>query len=685
MSRFLATAAMVVGGVALVATGVGAAASIGLLGQYAAGSATAAFVTTAATVAKVAGFAAAALMATSALTAPKATGGGSPDQWKADPNAGIDIVLGDACNGGHIIYRQAYGSTNKYQSIVTEWSVGPVQSIDTLYIDQIARGVAGGIVDVPNRGFVLEARQRGLCPEPAALSLGGAMPYGWTGAHRLSGKAATMMRFEYDTKGKNTQTSMPTCGWRGKGVLCYDPRHDSTYPGGDGPQRADDQATWVWSDNPYVVALTWCLGWRQNGKLIAGVGLPITGIIVENFVEGANIATINGWRVGGVKSTLDDKWDVLTDILQAGAGEPLRLGAMLGCIVSTPRVSLATIDRDALAQGEVSIVAMQARRDRINALVPRYWSEQVSTDPQTGVTTTTWAEVPAEPIIVAEHVAADGRQVLKEASFPLVQGFAGQEPKQVGTLARYAIENAREFGPINLPLKIRWIGYKPGDVVTVDYPEGGLIGQDVMLLSRALDAASGIVTVTARSETASKHAFALAQTAVPPVSPSLPANAWTYAAPGSSRAAHWIRAQTVQFPATTTATSITVVPFSATLDDGRMIDLPAGQIDGLDDAATYRLFYALEDATPAFTGATGEAFTGADGQEFVGIIPAGTYYAAPSDSLLDVANPAFVAIRLLTTANADGTTYPPPETPPAGDSGSGSGGGGRYQQNVQLQ
>ncbi|MBW6524413.1 hypothetical protein KZ810_12970 [Sphingomonas sp. RHCKR47] len=535
MSRFLATAAMVVGGIALAATGVGAVASAGLLGSAAstAGTATFAFVQTAATVAKVAGFAAAALMATSALTAPKASSGGSPEQWKAEPNAGIDVVFGDAYNGGHIVYRQAYGSTNKYQSIVTEWSLGPVQSLDTLYIDQIARGVVGQIVDVPNRGFVLEARQLGQCPEPAALSLAGTSPYGWSGAHRLSGKAATMMRFEYDTKGKNTQTSMPTCGWRGKGVLCYDPRKDSTYPGGDGPQRAADQSTWAWSDNPYVVALTWCLGWRQNGKLAAGVGLPISGIIVDNFVEGANVATINGWRVGGVKSTLDDKWDVLTDILQAGAGEPLRLGAMLGCIVSTPRVSLATIDRDALAQGEVSIVAMQARRDRINALVPRYWSEQISTDPQSGVTTTTWAEVPAEPIIVAEHVAADGRQVRKEASFPLVQCFAGEEPKQVATLARYAIENAREFGPINLPLKIRWIGYKPGDVVTIDYPEGGLIDQDVMLLTRSLDAGSGIVTVTARSETAAKHAYALAQTAVPPVSPGLPANAWAFEAPGA--------------------------------------------------------------------------------------------------------------------------------------------------------
>ncbi|WP_267395587.1 MULTISPECIES: hypothetical protein [unclassified Sphingomonas] len=536
MSKFLATAAMVVGGVALIATGVGAAASLGIgISQ--------ATLATATTVAKVAGFAAAALMATSSLTAAKGSAGGSPDEWKADPDAGIDIVFGDAYNGGHIIYRTAYGDKNKYQSIVTEWSIGPVQSLDTLYIDQIARPAVGGVVTVPNQGFIHEARQRGLCPEPAALTVAPSQPYGWTAAHKLSGKAATIMTFEYDTKGKNTQTSIPTCGWRGKGVLCYDPRLDSTYPGGSGPQRASDQTTWAWSNNPYVVGLTWCLGWKQNGKLVAGVGLPIAGILVDQFVEAANVATAMGWTVGGVKSTTDDKWDVLKDILQAGAGEPLRLGALLGCIVQRPRVSLATIDRNALAQGDITIAAMQARRDRINTIVPRYWGEETSTDASSGVTTTTWAEVPAAPIVVADYVAADGRQVRKEASYPLVQCFAGQQPTQAAQLARYDLENSREFGPITLPLKIRWMGYKPGDVVTLDIPEAGLEGQAVMLLTRSLEASTGVVTITARSETLAKHAFALGQTATPPVSPGLPANAWEWDVPGLAELEDTVAAQ----------------------------------------------------------------------------------------------------------------------------------------------
>lgn len=97
------------------------------------------------------------------------------------------------------------------------------------------------------------------------------------------------------------------------------------------------------------------------------------------------------------------------------------------------------------------------------------------------------------------------------------------------------------------------------------------------------------------------------------------------------------------------------------------------------NAANYRLFYALEDVEQTFTGPDGEPFTGPDGQSFTSVIPAGTYHAAPADSLDEIGNPSFAVIRLVTTANADGS-YPAAPTPPPGDGGGGYGGGGGYQQ-----
>ena len=451
----------------------------------------------------------------------------------ADPDVGMDIVLGDAFNGGHIIYRQAYGKKNKYETIVTHWSVGPVHSIDTLYVDNVSYDVVGNVVQIADRGNMWEKRQLGLCPEPNQLLVPPVDPYGWTAQHKLSGKAATMITFVYDAKGSVTFTSTPAVGYRGKGMLCYDARKDSTYPGGSGPHRIGDETTREWSNNPFVVAHTYCLGWHQNGKLTAGVGLS-TGIITDMFVEGANVCDINGWTCGGVKSTTDDKWDTLKDILQAGGGEPIRLGAQLGCIVKTPRVSLATIDKNCLAKGKIVVPAANARRDRINTVSPRYWFEQVVVTQDTSqkadsdgnyplISTTTWAQITGTPITVDAYVTADGRIRRKAVDYAMVQCFAGQQPDQVAQLARYDIEDAREFSGISIPLKLRWMGYKPGDVVTVNLPEAGLTNQDVLLLNRGLEPSSSVVTMTARTETAAKHAFALGQTTTPPAAPSVAA------------------------------------------------------------------------------------------------------------------------------------------------------------------
>ena len=70
-------------------------------------------------------------------------------------------------------------------------------------------------------------------------------------------------------------------------------------------------------------------------------------------------------------------------------------------------------------------------------------------------------------------------------------------------------------------MKPSWAGIKAGDVITADEPEFGLNGQDLLVISRSRDPASGAVTLTCRTETASKHAFALGQTGGAPPTPTL--------------------------------------------------------------------------------------------------------------------------------------------------------------------
>ncbi|MEJ8630585.1 hypothetical protein P0F65_13445 [Sphingomonas sp. I4] len=71
----------------------------------------------------------------------------------------------------------------------------------------------------------------------------------WNGTRRLTGCAYSAWRFK--TTGNSKKAESPFSGGPpsritviGRGAKLYDPRRDSTVPGGSGPMRADDQSTW---------------------------------------------------------------------------------------------------------------------------------------------------------------------------------------------------------------------------------------------------------------------------------------------------------------------------------------------------------------------------------------------------------------------------------------------------------
>ncbi|SNS53043.1 hypothetical protein SAMN06295912_108111 [Sphingomonas laterariae] len=500
MSKVLRTAAMVVGvaAIAVATAGAGLALASGVALSTGITAATAVVGVSLSTLATVS----AGLTLAANLTAKKPGGlSGMQTSWQSDPNAGLPYVMGRTRVSGNIVFRYAYGSDNAYQSIVTVLSAGgPIQAMDGLYLDDAAQTVTGGSLPGKLNGLIWHRHQLGATPEASALtSPAGAIP-GWTSSSKLSGYAATMLTLKFDAKGKTQLTREPKAAWLVRGVKVYDPRLDSTYPGGSGACRALVESTYVYSENPWLHALTWCLGRWQNGKRVIGIGAPIAGVDVAAYVEAANVADANGWKIGGqVTSRPDTKWNALKAMCQAGGGFPIALGAKISCIVNTPRVSLTTVTTNDLAGG-AKLTATQPRRDRINGVVPRYRSEAHS-----------WEIVPAKLVDVPAHVTFDGGPRTREIEYSLVQ-----QAGQAAQLARYDIEDSREFGPIDLPLKLRFYGYKPGDVVTVNIPEIGLNGQTVLLLDRSLSPASGIVSFSARSETAGKHPFALGQTTTPP-------------------------------------------------------------------------------------------------------------------------------------------------------------------------
>ncbi len=622
MAKALRTAAFVVGAVALAATGVGVAVSAGLI----AASATTAAIATVAVVASAAG--AALSLAASAAT-PKGSVGGSATQFKIDKDAGLPVAIGRTYSGGNVVHRQYYGSKNSLESWVTVHSIGPVRSLGPLLINKVAVALAGTAITGSYTGWMWLDQQLGACPETTAMAGPQGNFPGWGPAHKLSGLAADLWTLKYDDKQKIYPNGVPQRGRIVEGVYVYDPRLDSTYPGGSGTCRLGQETTYVWSENPALHAVTWAFGRIQNGVLIAGGGMDIDGIDLAPFVDWANVCEVNDWRAGGIVYTSsDNSWDILKMIAQAGGGEVFPVGAQLSCSFNAPRVSIGTITSNDI-MGDVDVPGTASRRSRRNTVIPRVRLESHG-----------WEEVPLDAIAIPDYVAFDGGSRPTEIAFPLVQ-----QVDQGAQLGLYALWNGRELDGIVLPSKVYAIGYRPGDCLTVNIPEAAL-ARDVVVRQREIEGSTMAVTLTCRSETLAKHAFCLGKTGNAPPTPDLSVPPSFPVA--TARAAYLIVRQSVAYPLDSTATTVTIAAFDATIDDGRVLSFPAQTITGLAAGNTYIVLWDL----------TAQAFI-----------------AVSAPALTESASNNYVIIRQMTTQNEDGT-YPTEPTAPGGDGGGGYGGGG---------
>ena len=462
-------------------------------------------------------------VAVSALMQPKVGTSGPVDSYKSDPAAPVRGVMGRMAIGGNRIFKRTWGRTNVYLTSVALLSLGPCQAVEQFKANDqfVSFGQSQGGASGKYAGHMWMTYRYGL-PGTSALT----PPQGvfienpkltaWTSQHRADGHVTAMWTLAQaeDVQKRDLYTQgEPDALWIGRWMKVWDPRQDSTYPGGSGSQRRDQWSTWTYSENPYLHALAWIRGHAKlnadgtvdRTKRIAGVGAPERAIDIANYVEGANIADANGWKIAGEWSTSDDKWQVLAAMLQAGGGVPLNRGAQISCMVNTPRASIYTYTRNDLVGG-ATVKALKARRDRKNTVVPRYRSEAHG-----------WEIVPAGAVTSSVYRTEDrGEPRTIEIEYSYVTSA-----KQAGELGAYDVANMREGLETSLPSKPHLLGLRAGDAFTTDLPELGLVAQKFIVQRRAFDPQTGVVTLDVLSETDAKHAWALGQTENPPPTPSL--------------------------------------------------------------------------------------------------------------------------------------------------------------------
>lgn len=453
---------------------------------------------------------------------PKASlGSPSAIAFKADPNAGITFVAGEAAVGGNAVHADTHADKNRFLTYITALSHGgPVKRISQFtaadevvtFTNDNGEGASGRYNNRMWQKFALGAIGAAALAFTSTANKYTPARAGnittWNASHRLSGIAHTMWSMWSDTE--RYPNGVPKPLWVVWGGPVYDPRKDSTYPGGVGPQRWNDRTTWSLdgNENPQLQALTFLIGHYYNGVKMGGCGVPIRGIDVESYVQGANISDANGWRLSLPWNTLMRKWDVLSTMLQAGGSRPIARGSKISCVTSAPRVSIATITEADIA-GDFSVTGSQARRERKNAIIPRLRDPSLK-----------WSVQPFGEVTAAVYLAEDrGERRALEVDYEGIKGDDGG--RQGRQIAAYDLTALREGLVATIPLKPWCRKFRAGDCLTIDAPETLMNGQKVIVIKRDIDPESLIVTLTVQSETDGKHAFALGQVDSPPPTPTL--------------------------------------------------------------------------------------------------------------------------------------------------------------------
>lgn len=255
-----------------------------------------------------------------------------------DPITPRKVVFGTTAMPLDLRYHETSGSNQEYIDYIIALAAHKVTSIDELWFEEKQAWTASGGVTGTYSGYLtVTTRTEGTAGNTIAINGGGK----WGSSRRLTGCAYMHIRIKRTGNSKKAESplvnGLPSrVTVIGNGALLYDPRKDSTVPGGSGSHRATDQSTWgVYTDaddcdNPALQLLWWLLGWKINGKLSIGCGVPYTRIDMESFITAANICdesvilatggTQKRYRTSGTASDADDRMDVINTFLASMNG-----------------------------------------------------------------------------------------------------------------------------------------------------------------------------------------------------------------------------------------------------------------------------------------------------------------------------------------------------------------------------
>lgn len=473
------------------------------------------------------------IAAAKALT-PKIESQGAAVRWEANPDAPLRFAFGRVGVKGNIVDAAIYGPDRMYVSFAcTVSAAGPIKRFVNFRAGDyyMTFNGSGQATTEPYAGEMWLSTRLGAQPDtalslPSGLKNGAAFP-GWNSGRKLSGSACYMVTLGENSKRSAYEGKVPAFVTVIEGLYCYDPRLDSTYPGGSGSCRLNDPATWVWTRNPILFALKWALGlWEgpvgkgapQVDYQVGGIGAKVESIVLPTVVEAANVADANGWTSAAWPSTDDDKAQVLDGFLKAGGARYAEIAGRIAFIHrAAPRAPVFTV-RARDTAGPIEIDTTSSKLNRINTIRPRYWSEDQE-----------WEMTALPEVTAIEWQEEDGQGVAVKRTRGADYTFVDQA-KQARELASLEISNSREGIKGRVPLR-PYMDPEPGNTFIFDEPDFALSELKCIVLEVEDDTENDTVVVTFETETDGKYPYAYGQTASPPPAQELDPYDPTYVTP----------------------------------------------------------------------------------------------------------------------------------------------------------
>lgn len=384
----------------------------------------------------------------------------------------------------------------------------------------------------------------------------------------------------------------------GDGALVYDPRLDSTVTGGSGSHRADDQSTWEWdadaSRNPALLLLWFLLGWRINGLVSIGCGIPPARIDMESFITAANLCdepvslaaggTEPRYRADGVFSDGDDPTNTIDGLRAAmnadldDAGGKFRLTVFHNDLADPGPL----FTDDDMIEG-FRWVQTPSLSDSFNIVAGAYIDTR---------------DAALYQLVDAPQVELESRDGIDRFdNFPLDKV---QSPSQWQRLAKQRLQRQQYGGEFTTVFNARGWLLRKNMVIPLSFSRLGWTNK-LFRVAEMEHRVDGTCPVMLREENAAIYAWD--EDEAPAVEPADPTT-YNYTLnplyQGIEQASEWqgvhkIVAQTPLYPVTTDDDSIIIAAFAGTLDDGTEISFPADSINSLPSGAKYGLFWHLGD------------------------------------------------------------------------------------------